>query len=67
MKYTLAELKGRATLSTGQADDLKIDNGNTRVWLSRCGVADGAECDNMVSIEERINGRWEETETYEAK
>jgi hypothetical protein len=39
------------TLATGQADDLKIDTGNRRVWVSRV--------DGSVSVERLKNGRWE--------
>ena len=33
--YTFAELDRLPTLATGQAEDLKIDEGMRRVWLSR--------------------------------
>jgi len=66
MKYTLAELEVRDTLCVGQADDLKVEGEGQRVWLSRCGVADGMEYDNQVSIEEYINNQWTITDTYQA-
>ncbi len=66
MKYTLAELKKIPTLSTGQVDDLKVENGGCRVWLSRCGVADGMEYDNMVTVEVYTNNNWETVQTYQA-
>lgn len=57
MKYTAKELDAMPTLATGQAEDLKIDNDNTRVWLSR--VEPG-----MVSIEMYDGERWTVTEEY---
>ena len=54
------------TLSVGQADDLKFDDGKTRVWLSRCTVADGEPYDHKVTEEELINGKWIVTDTYKA-
>jgi hypothetical protein len=50
-KYTAAELQAMPTLSTGQADDLKVDTGTERVWLSRCTVADGEPYDHKVTVE----------------
>ena len=64
--YSLAELEGMETLAVGRADDLKIHEGNTKVWLSRCSVEDGEPFNNKVTIERLIGGRWEEVETYEA-
>ena len=64
--YTLAELEALPTLSEGQADDLKVDSGTIRIWLSRCGVEDGEPCDNKVTIEEYRDGRWVEVGWYEA-
>ena len=62
--FTAAELEDMETLSTGQADDLKIDTGNVRVWLSRCGVEDGEPFDNKVTVEHLAEGRWETVEEY---
>jgi len=64
--YDLAELEALPVLSQGQADDLKIDTGVTRIWLSRCTVEDGEPCDNKVTIEELRSGRWVEVGWYEA-
>lgn len=69
MDYTLAELKALPTISTGQADDLKIDTGDVRVWLSRCSVEDGEPFNNKVTVEV-YNARlkkWLEARKYEAK
>lgn len=66
MRYTLKELKALPTLSTGQADSLKIETANTRVWLSRCTVEDGEPYDNKVTVEKLRKGRWETAEEYQA-
>lgn len=65
--YTLAELEALPTLCESQADDLKIEKPGYRVWLSRCTVDDGEPYDNKVTIEERINGCWVETQHYPAQ
>ena len=64
--YTLSHLAGLPTLCTGQADDLKIDTGNQRVWLSRCGLDDGMQFENTVTIEFLIDGKWEQMHQYQA-
>jgi len=63
----LAYLKSLPTLTTGQADDLKIEEEYTRVWLSRCTVLDGEPYNNKVTVERLINGRWIESKTFQAK
>ena len=51
----------------GQADDLKYESpGKYRIWLSRCGVADGEPCENKATVEIWLNGKWIESEVYEA-
>ena len=49
--YKLSELEMLPTLSVSQADDLKIDDGETRIWLSRCTVEDGEPYNNKVTVE----------------
>jgi hypothetical protein len=66
-KYTLRELESLPTLSVGQADNLKVDSGRTRVWLSRCTVEDGEPFDNAVTVEELRDGRWVEVDRYQAQ
>jgi len=51
MYWNREELKKLPTLAQGQADDLKIDTGNLRVWLSRV--------DDTISIEQLVDGKWE--------
>lgn len=65
-QYSLSQLKRKRTISVGQADSLKIDDGKTRVWLARTGVADGEPYNNKVTIEKLIDGRWEIVDTYPA-
>lgn len=66
-QYALAELEALPTLSQGQTCNLKIQTGNTRVWLSRCGVDDGMPWDNQVTHEELQGGSWVVTREYPAR
>jgi hypothetical protein len=68
MKYTLKQLEALPTLAVGQADDLKVEEENKRIWLSRCTVEDGEPYNNKVSIEQYKSdmGRWILIETYQA-
>ena len=63
---TLAELEALPDLGVSQADSLKFDDGTTRVWLSRCGVADGEPYPNKVTVEVLRFGRWREIDTFPA-
>ena len=63
--YTAGELEDMPTLSSGQFDNLKVDTGELRVWLCRCGVADGLPYDNMVTVERLRDGRWVKVSEYE--
>jgi hypothetical protein len=62
--YTAEELDAMNTLAIGQADDLKLEDGDTRVWLSRCTVEDGEPYNNKVTVERLIDGRWETVREY---
>ena len=64
--FPLAYLEDLPTLCTARADNLKIDTGSMRVWLCRCGIADGMPYDNQVTIEHLKGGRWVETAIYQA-
>jgi hypothetical protein len=64
--YSLTELNALPTLCVGQADDLKVETANMRVWLSRCTVEDGEPFNNRVSIESNVNDRWIVTCSYPA-
>ena len=63
-RYTARELKDLPTLAQGQADNLKIDTGTERVWLCRCGIADGMPYNNAITIERLIDGRWQTVQQY---
>jgi hypothetical protein len=63
-RYTAAELRDLPTLSQGQADDLKVQDGKIRVWLSRMTVEDGMPYDDQITIEQLVNGRWITIEEY---
>lgn len=56
MNYSLKNLENKKTIYAGQFDDLKIETASKRVWLSRMTVDDGAEYNNMVTIEELKTG-----------
>lgn len=64
--WNLADLEALPTLSVGQTDDLKVDRGNRRVWLSRMTVADGMPYDNQVTVEILDRGRWVILDQYQA-
>ena len=56
--YPAEYLKTLPTLCVGHTSDLKIDTGDTRVWLSRCSVEDGEPENDRVTVETLVNGRW---------
>jgi len=65
-RYTRAELESLPTLAVGQADNLKIDDGSTRVWLCRCGIADGMALDALVTVERLTESGWVTVDEYGA-
>ena len=66
-RVPLSVLRSAPTITFGQADDLKIDDGKHRVWLSRCTVEDGEPYNNKVTVERLENGRWVEVDQYQAR
>lgn len=67
-KYTLAELKEMPTIHSGHFDNLKLDDGNTRITLSRMTIADGMPYNNQVTVLTKDGkGDWKEVRKYEAK
>lgn len=64
--YTVEELDAMPTISQGHMDNLKVDDGKVRVWLSRMTVADGMEYDNQVTVEELVEGIWTTINEYQA-
>jgi hypothetical protein len=67
MQYSAEELEEMPTLATGQTDDLKIDTGSRRVWLSRSPnlIADGGKFKRRVMVERLICGKWQIINEYE--
>lgn len=63
-RLTTRELDAMPTLSKGWCGDLKVDDGKTRVWLYRVGLADGAPFENTVQVERLHDGRWETSVFY---
>ena len=55
---TAGDLASLPTDTVATIDDLKLDNGKVRVWLSRGTVEDGEPCDGKVSVEVYGNGAW---------
>lgn len=64
--FTLAELQDMPVISQGQFDNLLVDDGLFRVWLSRMTVEDGMPYNNQVTVEAMIDGVWSTVEQYEA-
>ncbi|MCP4848972.1 MAG: hypothetical protein GY899_13610 [Verrucomicrobiaceae bacterium] len=51
-------LNSMPTLSAGQADDLKIQTPQFKVWVSRLTVEDGTIENHAISIEYLDDGVW---------
>lgn len=66
-RYTLDEIEDMPTIHQGQFDNLKYQDANTKIWLSRLTVEDGQPYNNQVTIERLQNGCWVEAESYEAR
>ena len=64
-RYTYKQLSELPTIEVGQFDNLKLETSDTRVWLSRCGIADGLKYNYPITVERLINGVW--TTVYEGK
>lgn len=65
--YSLAEIESMPTINQGWTDNLKIDTGTERVWLSRLTVEDGNPYNNQVTVERLTDGCWKTVEEYEAR
>jgi len=66
-RCTLRQLKAMRTISQGHTDNLKVDTGTTRIWLSRMTVEDGMPYNNQVTVEKMKNGVWETVDEYRAR
>ncbi len=63
-RWSASELEARPTISSNQFDNLKVDLGELRVWLSRMTVADGMPYNNQITVELLLNGRWSTFQQY---
>lgn len=52
------EYRGMPTIHSGQYDNQVEDTGSMRVWVSRCGIADGMPENRQVTIERLRDGCW---------
>ncbi len=67
LRLSLDELLSLPTLVESQTCNLKAEGNGWRVWLSRCGVADGEPYPNKVTIERRDgDGHWFDALYYQA-
>jgi hypothetical protein len=66
-RCTLRQLRAMKTISQGHMDNLKVDTGTTRVWLSRMTVEDGMPYNNGVTVEKMKRGVWEVVDEYRAR
>ena len=67
MRYRASQLRAMPTIESGHFDNLKVQTADQRVWLSRCGIADGLAYDNQVTVERLVNGCWKTVSTYPAE
>jgi len=58
MKYSTTKLLSMETIRSSHDSDLKFQNEDTRVWLSRGGKEDGEPYENTVYEESYIDGIW---------
>ncbi|HEX9804270.1 MAG TPA: hypothetical protein VGA67_01170 [Candidatus Dojkabacteria bacterium] len=65
MKYSAEYLESLPTISTGHFDNLKIDTGVKRVWLSRMTIEDGMPYNNGIIVERLIDGIWKTIAEYQ--
>jgi len=65
-EWSLRELLEMPTISQGQTDNLKYEDEDTRVWLSRMTVEDGMPYNNQVTVEKYIDNNWVTVDEYEA-
>lgn len=63
--YTLEEIKSLPTIHSGTHGNLKIEEENRRVWVSRMTVEDGAKHNNQVIVEYLVNNTWKVCQKYD--
>ena len=67
-RFSKSQIESMPTVSEGHTDDLKLDLGYTRVWVSRLTTEDGVLYDNEVTTEQYLKGErwfWKPIDTYE--
>lgn len=65
--YSLDYLQSLPTLHVDHFDNLKINTGKVKVWLSRMTITDGMPYDNQVTIEQYINGTYQIIHQFQAE
>lgn len=65
MRLSTEQLVSMDSIQNGHNADLKIDDGQVRVWLSRLSKEDGDPFDNTVYIERYSEGKWVLSEYYD--
>jgi len=63
--YTTDQLLAMTTITSSHDADLKFDDGNMRVWLSRLHKEDGEPYNNTIYIEHNVNGIWQISSCYD--
>jgi hypothetical protein len=68
-QVTLAEWQTRPTIHAGQFDDLKFENAQFRVWVSRMTLADydgdgAAHAADRLCVEQLVDGAWLRLDRY---
>lgn len=58
--YTRKQLLEMPTIRSGQADDLKVETEDERIWISRLTRKDGVAVDNRITVEkyDPKSGTW---------
>lgn len=64
-RFSLKQINAIPTISEGHTDDLKLDDGVTRVWVSRMTIEVGADRDNEVVVERLVQGSWYVIDEYQ--
>lgn len=54
LDLTIAQAMELETIHSGHFDNLVYEDERFRVWRSRMTVADGAPCDNMLTLEHKL-------------
>ena len=65
-ELTLDYLDGLPTIESGHFDNLKIQEPDVRVWLSRLTLEDGMPYNNQVTVEKLVDGQWKTFDQYPA-